>query len=122
VASDAPAEVDVQLGGIIKALRMAKKLSQTELGLRIGVSFQQVQKYERGLNRVSASTLVLIAKALDISAAEILQTYEARAEPGRFPDLPSDPLEQELLMGFRAIASPGRRRAIAGLVAEIAKL
>ena len=95
-------------------------MSQTELGDRIGVSFQQVQKYERGANRVSASTLMLMAKAFGVSASEILQACELSAVATGAPVFLSNPLEQELLNGFRGIVSSGRRKAIVGLVNEIA--
>ena len=61
-----PHKIDVEVGKKIRVQRTMKKMSQTELGNRIGVTFQQVQKYERGSNRVSASKLVEIARALDV--------------------------------------------------------
>ncbi|MCX8998248.1 helix-turn-helix domain-containing protein [Rhizobiaceae bacterium BDR2-2] len=61
-----PHKVDIEVGKKIRVQRTMKKMSQTELGNRIGVTFQQVQKYERGSNRVSASKLVEIARALDV--------------------------------------------------------
>lgn len=68
----APDPVDVHVGERIRALRHVLQISQAELGDRIGVSFQQIQKYERGTNRVSASTLVHIAKALRVEPGELL--------------------------------------------------
>jgi transcriptional regulator with XRE-family HTH domain len=56
---------DTYVGERIKALRTAAGLSQTELGNRIGVTFQQVQKYEKGGNRVAAGRLAQIADLLD---------------------------------------------------------
>jgi len=50
---------DVEVGRLIRALRMSRNLSQTELGNQIGVTFQQVQKYETGGNRVSMGRLTL---------------------------------------------------------------
>lgn len=61
-----PHKVDIEVGKKIRVQRTMRKMSQTELGNRIGVTFQQVQKYERGSNRVSASKLVEIAQALDV--------------------------------------------------------
>ena len=52
---------DVEVGQRIRARRMAKGMSQTELGEKIGVTFQQVQKYENGANRVSAGRSIQIA-------------------------------------------------------------
>jgi transcriptional regulator with XRE-family HTH domain len=71
-ANPAHAAVDRELGARIRQRREALGLSQTWLGEQIGLSFQQVQKYERGRNRVSASTLVAIAGALSTSSAALL--------------------------------------------------
>ncbi len=58
-------QVDKLVGQNISIFRKAKGISQTELGNSIGVTFQQVQKYENGVNRVSSSRLAKIAKTLD---------------------------------------------------------
>jgi transcriptional regulator with XRE-family HTH domain len=57
-------EFDVQIGRNIKAIRTRAGLTQETLGESLGVSFQQIQKYERGSNRVSAGALVHFQKAL----------------------------------------------------------
>jgi transcriptional regulator with XRE-family HTH domain len=62
---------DIQLGGRLRALRIDRKMSQQELGEALGVSFQQVQKYEKGVNRVSAVRLNQIAKLLKVSSDDI---------------------------------------------------
>jgi transcriptional regulator with XRE-family HTH domain len=56
---------DLEIGQKIRALRVAKGVSQTTLGDGLGVTFQQVQKYERGTNRVSAGRLQKIAVMLN---------------------------------------------------------
>ena len=56
---------DLEIGQKIRALRVAKGVSQTTLGDGLGVTFQQVQKYEKGANRVSAGRLQKIAEMLD---------------------------------------------------------
>ena len=58
--------IDRYFGDRIRARRNMLKMSQQELGWRLGLSFQQIQKYERGFNRVSAATMVSIADVLDI--------------------------------------------------------
>ena len=60
-----PQAVDVHVGREIRSRRKRLRLSQTELGAKVGVAFQQMQKYENGSNRVSASRLAAIAKALN---------------------------------------------------------
>jgi transcriptional regulator with XRE-family HTH domain len=59
--------VDVHVGQKIRARRIYLKMSQTELGDAIGLTFQQVQKYEKGMNRVGASRLQQISEALGVS-------------------------------------------------------
>ena len=58
--------VDILVGTRIKQARHAAKVSQTELGQALGVTFQQVQKYEKGSNRVSAGALQIIAQRLKV--------------------------------------------------------
>ena len=57
---------DIELGKRIRLRRVEQKISQAELGDKLGVSFQQVQKYEKGVNRVGASRLQQVAKILDV--------------------------------------------------------
>src|ERR1700740_1522580 len=66
MAKRAPQPVDVLVGQNIRICRLQKGLSQTELGERIGVTFQQIQKYEKGANRVGASRLTQIADVLGV--------------------------------------------------------
>jgi transcriptional regulator with XRE-family HTH domain len=57
---------DIEIGRRIRALRLERGLSQTELGNLLGITFQQIQKYEKGANRVAAGRLQRIAEALDV--------------------------------------------------------
>lgn len=58
--------LDVHVGNAIRQRRLLMNFSQVKLAHEVGCTFQQIQKYERGLNRVSASRLYAIAKALDV--------------------------------------------------------
>jgi transcriptional regulator with XRE-family HTH domain len=71
-----PHWVDEYVGKRVRALRKERRLSQGALGERIGVTFQQVQKYEKGTNRVSASTLYDIARALQVPYEDLLPRQE----------------------------------------------
>lgn len=64
-----PDPIDVEVGGRIRARRTALGVSQTALAKALGLTFQQVQKYEKGANRVSASTLVRVARELGVTVA-----------------------------------------------------
>ena len=57
---------DIELGKRIRLRRVEQSISQAALGSQVGVSFQQVQKYEKGVNRVGAARLQQIATALDV--------------------------------------------------------
>jgi transcriptional regulator with XRE-family HTH domain len=57
---------EIEMGKKIRLRRVEQRLSQSDLGQKLGVSFQQVQKYEKGVNRVGASRLQQIAAALDV--------------------------------------------------------
>ena len=70
--SEAAADpIDVAVGARIRLLRKVRGLSQQALAEAAGVTFQQIQKYERGANRVSASMLARIAKTLSVPVAEM---------------------------------------------------
>ena len=62
----APNPIDVHVGARMRLRRNLLGLSQTELGEKIGLTFQQVQKYERGANRISASRLFDLSRVLDV--------------------------------------------------------
>ncbi len=57
---------DVEIGRRVRDARLAKGLNQTELGAALGISFQQVQKYEKGGNRIGSGRLWIISKTLDL--------------------------------------------------------
>lgn len=63
---------DVELGKRIRLRRVERKMSQAELGDALGVTFQQVQKYEKGVNRVSTTRMAEIARALGVDYAYLI--------------------------------------------------
>jgi len=72
--------VDSLVGGRIRLLRKQRKMSQSDLGQALGVTFQQIQKYENGKNRVGASRLHQVAIALNVPIAEL---FDGASETGR---------------------------------------
>lgn len=64
--------VDILVGLAVRRARKGRRMSQDTLGKGIGLTFQQVQKYERGTNRISCSMLFRIAKVLDVAPASLL--------------------------------------------------
>ena len=69
--------IDVAVGLRIRLSRRTRGLTQQALADAVGVSFQQIQKYERGANRVSASMLARIAQTLDLPVAELFGASDA---------------------------------------------
>ena len=65
--------VDVEVGSRIRQMRLIAGMSQEKLGDAVGVTFQQIQKYEKGSNRIGASRLIKIADGLKVDAAEIVK-------------------------------------------------
>lgn len=71
---------DALIGNQIRTRRRELKMSQTKLGDHLGVSFQQIQKYERGANGVRGSRIVQLAKALNVKPAFFFETINLEAE------------------------------------------
>lgn len=70
-AGSSPDPIDQAIGRRLRLLREQKRLTQTQLGQAIGVTFQQIQKYERGANRMSAASLIRAAAVLGTTAAAL---------------------------------------------------
>jgi transcriptional regulator with XRE-family HTH domain len=115
--------VDAEVGRRIKLQRLSAGWSQTELGDKVGVTFQQVQKYERGQTRVGASRLTQIAKVLNVPVAEFFETAKPASKHESFAqsplDLLSQPLALKLLQLFSEITDRDMRQTIVQLVEMI---
>src|SRR5450631_4310952 len=80
MAKKSPEVVDVQVGQLIRTQRLAMSMSQTALGEKLGITFQQVQKYEKGTNRVGSSRLVRIAHALGVEPSFFFPSNNTKSE------------------------------------------
>ncbi len=72
-SSRAPTRVDQLVGGKIRTLRIAQNRTLAELGSELGISHQQLQKYETGTNRLSAGMLSTVAEALRVPIADLFE-------------------------------------------------
>jgi len=79
--ADSPDPVDVHVGSRVKLRRGLLALSQGELATMLGITFQHVQKYERGANRVSASRLYHLCQILDVPVSYFFDGFNAK-KPG----------------------------------------
>jgi len=77
--------VDAAVGENIRTARLAAGVTQTELGNACGITFQQIQKYENGTNRVGGSRLMQIAEALKVPAATLLPASQEHAVTSKHP-------------------------------------
>lgn len=122
--------VDVHVGKRIRHRRWMVGMTQQQLGDIVGIKFQQIQKYETGMNRVSASRLWDIAKALQVSIsfffegleAEYQQSPEEDAVDRGRGDLLADKEALELVRSYYAIPEAQRRRLfdLARVLSEVA--
>jgi transcriptional regulator with XRE-family HTH domain len=124
VAKKSPMPIDILVGQNIRICRLQQRFSQTELGRRIGVTFQQVQKYEKGANRVGASRLTQIADVLGVPLLALFDgssTATQQTEPEDTPRaLLANPHSFRLLQGFDRIGSDAARAALLQLVDALA--
>jgi transcriptional regulator with XRE-family HTH domain len=121
-----PDHVDVEVGQRIRIQRNALGLSQTELADHLGVTFQQVQKYEKGVNRVGAGRLTKIANALQVPVTNLLGMDDSIGGKRKGHDEPSSPLKLltvpgalRLLRAYGKLTDGKMRRSILQMV-EIA--
>jgi transcriptional regulator with XRE-family HTH domain len=118
-----PHPIDVTVGKRIRLRRVQLGLSQTDLGKKLGVTFQQVQKYENGANRVSASRLYEISTALDVPIIFFFMDSGhaslelAVAEQFDVPDL-KDGIH--LMTAFRQIPNAAIRKSFIVLIETLA--
>jgi len=121
-----PDPVDIEVGHRIRIERLARGLSQTALANQLGVTFQQVQKYEKGVNRVGAGRLTKIAEVLGIDVSQFFGSKEIGEVGGAREGGESSPLKLltvsgafRLLRAYGDIEDSNLRRAIVELVEQI---
>lgn len=104
--------VDAHVGKRVRHRRWMVGMTQQQLADRVGIKFQQIQKYETGMNRVSASRLWEIAAALDVPIAYFFDGLDsASALPAAAQgDYLADKEALELVRSYYAIPEPQRRR------------
>ncbi len=133
--------VDVHVGARLRQRRTLLGMSQTKLGDSVALTFQQIQKYERGSNRMGSSRLYEFAKVLDVPVSYFFDEMPAKAQaakpaPGRgrkgfgeagtafVPEMEKDPLiKRETLALVRAyykIREPGVRGGVAKMIKALA--
>lgn len=125
-------EVDTFVGGRIRALRNLKKITQEELGTALGVTFQQVQKYEKGINRVSGSRLLDLASFFGCDVSEFLDGAPTDGQAAKHVDrkgavstagldeMASNQVGVRLIRAYLALEKPKLRIALADFAEQLA--
>jgi transcriptional regulator with XRE-family HTH domain len=115
-----PDPLDSVVGAKIRIFRTNRGLSQTALAKAIGVTFQQVQKYESGTNRVGAGRLSRIAVVLGVSIGQLFESSDDAADPTSPFRLLAEPGALRLLKAFSRTSDPRVRRGITLLLESLA--
>ncbi len=123
VSIKAPDPMDIALGAAVRIRRRSLGISQEALAEQCGVSFQQIQKYENGANRISFSRLVQIARALQCRVVDLMDVLDA-PEGGAANELDilarmRTPGALELLSAFQRL-SPETRTSLLSLMRTLA--
>lgn len=123
--SNAPSQIDVDVGARIRGRRKLLGMSQSSLASQLGITFQQVQKYEKGSNRVGSSRLQHIALILGTTPSALFGEGEDGSKPATGLEaidclmISSEGLS--LNKAFVRISDPGVRKSIIALVKTLAK-
>jgi transcriptional regulator with XRE-family HTH domain len=116
--------MDALVGSRLRSRRKQLRISQERLGKEVGVSFQQVQKYENGTNRIGAGRLAEISKVLDVPVAYFFTGNSANAssdgEKADAKAILSEPGATELLQAYAQIGSLALRNAVVRLARDLA--
>jgi transcriptional regulator with XRE-family HTH domain len=117
--------LDIALGARIRIRRKSLGFSQDDLASQVGLTFQQIQKYERGANRVSFSRLVEIARTLKCRVQDLIGDLDLEGEASDLVATEAGQLKEagalELIRAYSAIRSSGRRKVVVSIAQEFAK-
>ena len=121
-----PNQTDVYIGKRLRMIRLMRGLSQTDVAKRLGITFQQIQKYERGVNRVGAGRLQEIANLFSVTPAFFFEDGP-RLKPGQSEEaaetteLLANKQNLALARAFNSIRSRNVRRNVLELVEGLAE-
>ena len=113
---------DIEVAHRVRALRLEKGLSQEKLGHALGLTFQQVQKYEKGASRIGAGRLQRIAEIFGVPVAVFFGTPDRPSIRSQsLFDLVDTTVALRLLRAYSRISNPGLRQALTTLAEELAQ-
>ncbi len=127
--------IDIHVGSRVRLRRNLLGMNQTDLGKAVGTSYQQIQKYERGVNRVGASRLFNLGRALDVPVSFFFEDLSPAAAGGGKrrarglnkaaavlePDLLSKRETGELIRAYYRVTDPKLRKRVLDLLKALGK-
>lgn len=115
LSSNNPDPIDVKVGEKLRFLRVLKGLSQGKLAEKVGITFQQIQKYEKGVNRIAPSRLDAISRALDVNIMDFFDESEKNTSEQNL-----SLTEAKVLKNFRKLA-PSMQQSVINLLDSLSK-
>ena len=122
VAKDGPHPIDVYVGSRVRRRRTLLGLNQTQLGEKLGISFQQVQKYENGANRISASRLYQMTRILEVPVSFFFDGLVEGASMWSPDDILVKRETLEFVRAYYRIGDPAARKHLFELIKAMANL
>jgi transcriptional regulator with XRE-family HTH domain len=117
ISNKTSTEADKLVGQMIRIQRLSKGLTQSQLGARLGISFQQIQKYEKGTNRIGSGRIFEIAGLLEVPVGVFFESQKSSRAGHASPfDLLDDPMSLQMLSDFSKILDKDTRRSLLALV------
>lgn len=127
MSSKAAQSIDTYVAARLRVLRMQKGISQAEIAKEIGVTFQQIQKYEAGINRISAGRIFQLSRMFGVSVCELFPksatTSDGKRRSEKLDEImlfAATPAGTELCQAFLKVGTPKRRKILMSLLREMA--
>ncbi len=122
IAKDGPHPVDAHVGSRVRLRRTLLGMNQTQLGEALGLTFQQVQKYERGTNRISASRLYQLSQILDVPVSFFFDELVDEANAASPDNISLKRETLELVRAYYRIRDPAARKHLREMTRAMADL
>ncbi len=122
IAKHGPHPIDVHVGSRVRLRRTLLGMSQTQLGEKLGITFQQIQKYERGVNRISASRLYRLSHILDVPVSFFFDDLDEGASARSRGDILLKRETLEFVRAYFRIGNPAVRKRLFAMTEAMANL
>ncbi len=122
VSKHGPRPIDVHVGSCVRSRRTLLGMNQTQLGEKLGITYQQVQKYENGANRISASRLFQMTRILDVPVSFFFDGLVEGASVWSPDDIWLKRETLEFVRAYYRIGDPAARQCLFDLTEAMSNL